>query len=115
MEKFICQGVLNLNGTNIKYSLTNNYFDSDNHPVSHLEFNSLIYQKPNAISETGYKSHFFGQTTKEITEVMKDDPEGVVKYWIENLLNKEGKKLNRLVFQELPELQPEKVTVLTLF
>jgi len=77
------EGVLNINNININFTLTNDYFESGEPDVSHLEFRSQIKGKANAITETGYRSHFFGVTSNEFNEHMMNNWQELIRDTVE--------------------------------
>ena len=90
-------GSLFLNGVNIEYTITNDYFNDGAPDTGHLEFRSRSHKKENEISETGYRSHFFGYVTEESNNQIINDHENlvldVVRYLVKDCNGKKVKEL----------------------
>ena len=115
MKNIIKKGIVNINGTNIRYTLNNNYFDSEVHPTSHCEFISLIDKKPNVITETGYRSHFLGISSNELTGLIESKHEWVVEKIARALVKDNGKQINNFSFGQKKELEHITAHQTTLF
>ena len=88
-----CEQIFNLNGVNIncRFKYKWSYFSELKHLVSHIEFISLAYGKPNDISETGYKSEFIMNEQHEAFSNIKD--------LIKSYLNHNKIKVHNLDFE----------------
>lgn len=92
MEAIRFEGFVCLNGVNISYIITNDAFNAKNtFMVGHVVFESTSKNKPNLLSETGYKSHFFGKMTEEFQEVLMNNHEDIVMEILYLYLEDKGK------------------------
>jgi hypothetical protein len=114
MKKLTKKGVFNLNRVNINYTITNNYFDS-NDPQAHCEFKSNQDTRPNILSETGYLSHFLGACTPDFSKLIENDTENLIREIVTSLARENKKIVRNLDFEELPEGKFERVTQGNLF
>jgi len=89
------EGILNLNGVEVRYTFKNEYFGYVGSPP-HIDFNSVIERTPNPITETGYRSHFFYQDELNDFNTFKEYLDQVVK----DSINAQNKHLGRKEVKE---------------
>jgi hypothetical protein len=105
MEKIVKTGIIHVNGTNIKYILTNNYFDSDINKIAHCEFVSLTTGRKNVISSTGFKSHFLRVADMEFMSCLKEDHKSIIETLIRSFAEVNTVRIHTFKFGELTEIQ----------
>ncbi len=95
---FTKKGIINVNNVNIHYTVTNDAFECGLPAVSHFCFESVCEGKVNAISETGYKSHFRGEVDDLQNENIIHDTDNVVRMMVEYLVKENGETLKEFSF-----------------
>lgn len=103
MQKIVKAGIVHVNGTNIKFILTNNFFDSDINKVAHCEFVSLTKGRKNITSNTGFKSHFFGVSDFEFLSCLYKDHESIIENLIHSFAEENGCCIHSFKFGEFKE------------
>lgn len=115
MKKITKTGIINVNGTNIQYTLTDNYFDSEKLPIAHCEFLSLTIGRKNIVSDTGFLSHFFGLSNIDFSKLIESDHKTIIESLVYRLAEENGLKIRSLSFAQLPEMADIRAKQQTLF
>lgn len=115
MDKLIKSGIIHVNGVNIQYNITDNYFNSAENMVAHCEFSSLSKARENVLSTTGYKSHFFGICQENFSRQIDTNHKEIIEHLVKHYAIENGLKIRSFSFGYAEEMRVEKAIQQSLF